>query len=208
MSEVGFGAVGYKSGRLVVCDISRGPAVILNLENIKEHLVSIQGNCYPTSIEFTIQEYGNEGYSSILLLVGTNCGGNLVMFKIVPMGNGGFEVIFADKTAHLNYRTTDAGDSEGSFISQLIPINATNGASAIADMSTFNKLSQGILLPGYVIATSSRDVRVLKLPKQKLSHKVIDDTCLKVSVVNYRDHGVVLAILVKLGLSSFARYHH
>lgn len=199
MSEVGFGAVGYKSGRLVVCDISRGPAVILNLENIKEHLVSIQGNCYPTSIEFTIQEYGNEGYSSILLLVGTNCGGNLVMFKIVPMGNGGFEVIFADKTAHLNYRTTDAGDSEGSFISQLIPINATNGASAIADMSTFNKLSQGILLPGYVIATSSRDVRVLKLPKQKLSHKVIDDTCLKVSVVNYRDHGVVLAILVKTG---------
>ncbi|RCK57682.1 Lethal(2) giant larvae SRO77 [Candida viswanathii] len=199
MSDVGFGAIGYKSGRLVVCDISRGPAVILNLASIKDHLVSIQGNCYPTSIEFTIQEYGNEGYSSILLLVGTNCGGNLVMFKIVPMGNGGFEVVFADKTAHLNYRTTDSGGSEGSFISQLIPINATSGASCVADMATFNKLSQGILLPGYVIATSDRDIRVLKLPKQKLSHKVVDDTCLKVSVVNYRDHGVVLAILAKTG---------
>ncbi|KAL6453987.1 SRO77 Lethal(2) giant larvae protein SRO77 [Candida maltosa Xu316] len=198
MSDIGFAAIGYKSGRLVVCDISRGPAVILNLENIKEHLVSIQGNCYPTSIEFSISEFGNDGYSSILLLVGTNCGGNLVMFKITPMGNGGFAVSFADKTAHLNYRSSE-GDGEGSKISQLIPINSVTGTSAVADMSTFNKLAQGIVIPAYVIVTSDRDVRVLKLPKQKLSHKVVDESCLKASIVNYRDKGVVLAILVKSG---------
>ncbi len=199
MSNVGFGAIGYKSGRLVVCDITRGPAVILNLENIKEHLVSVQGNCYPTSIEFSIQEYGNDGYSSIVLLVGTNCGGNLVTFRITPMGNGGFEVVFADKTAHLNYRTTDASGAEGSCISQIIPINSVTGESAVANMSTFNKLSQGIVIPAYVIATSDREIRVLKLPKQKLSHKVVEDFCLKCSVVNYHNKGIVLAILVKSG---------
>ena len=73
------------------------------------------------------------------------------------------------------------------------------GESAVANMSTFNKLSQGIVIPAYVIATSDRDIRVLKLPKQKLSHKVVEDFCLKCNVVNYHNKGIVLAILVKSG---------
>lgn len=82
MSDSGFAAVGYKSGRLVVCDISRGPAVIFNLDNVKENLVSVTGNCYPTVLEFSIMEFGMDGYSSLVLNVGTNCGGNLLFYKI------------------------------------------------------------------------------------------------------------------------------
>ncbi|EGW30283.1 uncharacterized protein SPAPADRAFT_52383 [Spathaspora passalidarum NRRL Y-27907] len=203
MSKVGFAAIGYKSGRLVVCDISRGPAVILNLERVSEHLSTVTGNCYPTAIEFSIMEYGNDGYSSILLLVGTNCGGNLLVFKINPMGNGGFEVVFATRTIQLNYRTSDPANAEASCISEIIPINSEDGTSAVATMDNFTRLSQGVRIPGYVITTSDRDVRVLSLPKTKLSHKVVEDSCLKCSVVNFRDQGVVLAILVKSGFVKF-----
>ncbi|RLV89407.1 Lethal [Spathaspora sp. JA1] len=203
LSKIGFAAIGYKSGRLVVCDITRGPAVILNLDKVSDHLATITGNCYPTAIEFSIMEYGNDGYSSILLLVGTNCGGNLIVFKITPMGNGGFQVSFATRTIQLNYRTSDAANAEASCISQILPINSDDGSSAVASMDVFGKLSQGIIIPGYVIVTSDRDVRVLTLPKTKLSHKVVEDSCLKCSVVNYHNQGVVLAILVKSG---FVKY--
>ncbi|KAI5956721.1 SRO7 [Candida jiufengensis] len=199
MSDAGFAAVGYKSGRLVVCDISRGPAVIFNCDNIKQNLVSVDGKCYATTMEFTIMEYGMDGYSSLILIVGTNCGGNLIYYKITPMGNGGFKVDFADKTAHLNYRTADGGDAEASKLSQLIPIDAQYGMSAVADPKRFSQLGTGTPIPGFIITVSDRDLRVIKSPKTKLSHKVIDDVCLKASVVQYKDKGVVLAVLVKTG---------
>ncbi|CAK9440227.1 uncharacterized protein LODBEIA_P43270 [Lodderomyces beijingensis] len=199
MSDAGFAAVAYKSGRLVVCDIARGPAVIFNLANVKENLVSVSGNCYITTLEFSIMEYGADGYSSLLLLAGTNCGGSLLYYKITPMGNGGFQVAFADKTTNLNHRSSDGGNVETSKLSQLIPIEAERGASAVASQEMFNKLATGIAISGLVITVSDRDVRVIKSPKTKLAHKVIDDTCLKAAVVQYRDAGVVLAVLVKTG---------
>ncbi|EDK46461.1 conserved hypothetical protein [Lodderomyces elongisporus NRRL YB-4239] len=199
MSDAGFAAVAYKSGRLVVCDISRGPAVIFNLANVREHLVSITGNCYITTLEFAILEYGEDGYSSLMLLVGTNCGGNLLYFKITPMGNGGFEVTFADKSAHLNHRSSDGGDVEASKLLQLIPIESQFGLSAVANQERFNQLASGMPIPGLVVTISDRDIRVIKTPKTKLAHKVYDDSCLKAAVVSYKDKGVMLAVLVKTG---------
>ncbi|KAI3407099.2 SRO7 [Candida oxycetoniae] len=199
MSDAGFAAVGYKSGRLVVCDISRGPAVIFNLANIKENLVSVTGNCYVTSLEFTIMEYGTDGYSSLILIVGTNGGGNLLYYKIMPMGNGGFQVEVADKTTHLNHRSSNDGNPEASKISQVLPIESQYGLSAVADQEKFNRLVEGIPIPGLVITVSDRDIRVINIPKAKLAHKVMDDSCLKATVVQYKDKGVVLAVLVKTG---------
>lgn len=199
MSDSGFAAVGYKSGRLVVCDISRGPAVIFNLDNVKENLVSVTGNCYPTVLEFSIMEFGMDRYSSLVLNVGTNCGGNLLFYKITPIGNGGYQVEFANKTAHLNYRTADGGDAEASKLLQLIPIDAQYGLSTVADEKKFNQLATGVPVPGYIITVSDRDIRVITPPKTKLSHKVVDDVCLKANVVHYKDKGVVLALLVRTG---------
>ena len=198
MSDIGFAAVAYTSGRLVVCDITRGPAIILNLESISEHLVTVTGECYATVVEFSIMEYGQDGYSSVLLHVGTNCGGNLLNFKIVPMGNGGFEVVFTDRTIGLNYKS-GAADPLLLKLDQIIPINAVDGSSAVAEMEIFNKLGQGVVIPGYVVTTSERDLRVLKIPKTKLSHKVVEDSCLRSGVLNFHNNGVMVASLVKTG---------
>lgn len=203
MSNVGFAAIAYKSGRLVVCDITRGPAIIFNCKDIKEFLVSVTGKCYATTLEFSILEYAQEGFSSIILTVGTNCGGNLLIFKIVPLQNGGFEVAFGNKTIGLNYRALSKEDPEKSQIDQIIPINSVNGKTTKSSLEMFRKLAQGVVIPSYFIITSSRDVRVMQLPKTKLSHKVIDETCLSCGVVNIKNEGVALAMLTKSGFIKF-----
>lgn len=196
MSNAGFAAVGYTSGRLVVCDILRGPAVIMNLETITKHLPSVTGECYITALEFAILEYGQDGYSSLLLLVGTNAGGNFLTFKIVPQPNGGFDVAFADKTLGLNYKSTETG---ASGLDKIMPINASNGESAVASLEMFRRLGQNVIIPGYIVVSSPRDLRVLKLPKQKLAHKVVDEKCVACGIVNVRPKGTVLASLTESG---------
>ncbi len=204
-NDVGFGAVAYKSGKLVVCDVTRGPAIILNVELVLQYLPSVKGVCYITTMEFMIAEYGNDGYSSVLLVAGTCAGGNLLMFKIVPQANGAFECVFVDKTLGLNYRALGGGntDPEESRLTQLIPIAVKSGESTVAQLEIFHKLGRGVVIPSYIITASSRDIRVLKLPKQKLSHKVVDDTCLKAGLIRVRGGGVILAVLIKSGFIRF-----
>lgn len=192
----GFGAVAYSSGRLVVCDITRGPAVIFNCKQISELLLA--DPCYATALEFTIMEDGQDGFSLLMLLVGTNGGGHFMLLKIVPMGNGGWKVEFSAKTANLNYRRLSNDDPAQLKLDGLIPVNASTGGLADALNTVFDQLGHGIVVPGYVIATSNRDIRVIKLPKTKLSHKVIDETCLCLGIVHMFG-GTVLACLTRSG---------
>lgn len=203
MSNIGFAAIAYDTGRLIVCDITRGPGIVLNCKNIKEFLVSVSGNCYVTSMEFTIMEYENESHSSIMLVVGTNCGGNLITFKILPTAYGGYEVKFGNKTVGLNHRILSKDDPEKSRIDQIITIDSLRGRSTKSNLDSFKKLSQGLRVPGYTIIASSRDIRVLQLPKGKLAHKVVDETCLRCGVVNIKNEGVALAILTRSGFIKF-----
>lgn len=197
MSNAGFAAIAYKSGRLVVCDIVRGPAIILNLDSVTLHLPSVTEDCYVTAMEFAIMEYGQDGYSSLMLLAGTSAGGNFLIFKIVPLGNGGFEVIFANKTLGLNYKNADSTGI--SCLEKIMPVNASTGESAVATMETFQRLGQNVMIPGLVVTSSSRDLRVLKTPKQKLSHKVVDETVLCSGIVTIKREGAVLASVTKSG---------
>lgn len=197
MCNAGFAAVAYKSGRLIVCDVSRGPAVILNLDNITSHLPSVSSECFVTAIEFAIMEYGQDGFSSLLMFLGTNAGGNFITYKIIPRGNGGFEAVFADKTLGLNYKSADTTGSTG--LDRIIPLNSNNGFSAVATLETFQRLASNILVPGMIVVTSKRDLRVLKTPKQKLSHKVIDESCVCSGVIHLRTGGTALASLTQSG---------
>lgn len=196
MSNAGFGAIAYKSGRLVVCDITRGPAVILNLESIIKHLPSVTGECYITTLEFAIMEYGQDGFSSLILMAGTNAGGNLLLFKIVPLPNGGFDAVFTDKSIGLNYK---GGENSASGLDAIIPVNSANGRSAVATLDLFRRLSQGIVVPGLLLVSSQRDLRVLKTPKQKLAHKVVDEACVGSGIIQFRTKGMALATVTRSG---------
>lgn len=198
MSPAGFAAIGYKSGRLVVCDVTRGPAVIFNEATVATFLPSVSGECFVTTIEFAIMEYGQEGFSSLLMLCGTSAGGNLLVFKIVPLSSGGFDVQLADKTIGLNYRSSENNSENG--LDKIIPVNLSNGSLAVASLDTFQRLAQGVLINGIIVTTSARDIRVLRTPKQKLAHKVIDDECVSSGIIYIRGtKGVVLALLTRSG---------
>lgn len=194
----GFAAVAYKSGRLVVCDISRGPAVIFNEQSLRRFVPSASDGCYATTIEFGIMEYGQDGYSSLLMFVGTNLGGNLLTFKIVPLPSGGFEVSFVEKSIGLIYRNAQQ-EGENPGLEKIIPINSSTGELAVASLETFLKLSQGITIPGLIVTLAKKDIRILKTAKQKLAHKVVDDECIASQVVNFRNKGVAVASLTKSG---------
>lgn len=64
----------------------------------------------------------------------------------------------------------------------------------------FLRLSQGIIVNAIIVTISSRDIRVLKAPKQKLAHKVIDDVCIASGLVTFRGgKGALLAALTRTG---------
>lgn len=195
LTAAGFMAVAYKSGRLVVCDVGRGPAVIMNLDKITQHLQSVTAECFVTSLEFSIMEYGVDGYSSLLLIAGTNAGGNLLFFKVVPQSNGGFDVQFADKLLNLNYKNRDLPAGDASAIDQIMTINESNGELCVASYDMFTRLALNIHVKGYVVVASKRDIRVLKTPKQKLSHKVIDESCTCTGVVCLEKGRAVLGVV-------------
>lgn len=195
MCNAGFAAVAYESGKLIVCDVTRGPAVILNLESISRYVPSAGPDCFATTIEFSIMEYGQDGYSSLIMLVGTNKGGNLLMFKIVPQPNGGFSAEYMDKLIGLVYKHS----GEGGAIEKIMPIDATTGNSAVATLESFQRLGQGKAIPGLVAVGMKRDLRVVKLPKQKVSHKTVDETCVCFGVVRFRDRGHVLGAVTRSG---------
>ncbi|CCF59140.1 hypothetical protein KAFR_0G01070 [Kazachstania africana CBS 2517] len=155
-SNIGFVGIAYSTGTVLLLD-RRGPAVIYmeNLRNISR-IRSLQ----VTSIEFSIMEYGEDGYSSILMLCGTDVG-ELLIYKILPERNGRFCVEFIEAT-----RTNND--------SPIIKIEAfakESGYSCEANILKMQELSKGIPIPGYVITTARNDVRLTKLGRSKVSHK-------------------------------------
>ena len=154
-SNVGFVGISYSEGTLMLID-RRGPAIIY-MENIKNN-GRTKGSVI-TAIEFVVIEYGDDGYSSIIMLCGTNVG-ELLTFKILPNG-GRFEVELVEVV-----QTNDA--------SPVIYIGAfekSSGHSCEATIEKMQMLSTGTPLVGYIVVTTSSDSRVLRIGKSKESHK-------------------------------------
>lgn len=167
-SNVGFVAIGYESGKLIVID-RRGPAVIfsgdisqLSVKKssfLKKSSAGVTKGEYPTCMEFGIYALGDDKYSSIVLSVGSSAG-NLFTFRVLPSSTGAFTVQLEASTSAV----------EGSVLS-VIPINMTRGTSAVAEIQEMNQLAQGVLIPGGVIVVAQNEIRVLKQPKNKLASR-------------------------------------
>ena len=120
-----------------------------------------------------------------------------MVFKLVPQLNGAFAAFYADKMIGLNYKPADGTGETG--IDFIIPVNSSTGESAVATMKDFQRLAQNLHVPGLIMCTSKRDIRALKIPKQKLAHKVINETCLSSGVIQLRDKGAVFATITQSG---------
>lgn len=155
-SNIGFVAVGYEDGTLLVID-RRGPAIIY-FDNISK--VSKERSANVTSIEFSIMEYGDDGYSSILLLCGTDIG-ELLIFKIIPDPSGRFSVQPYDAL-----KATDSGP-----IVALSTFCKDSGVSCRANIPQMQQLSKGFRDFGQIIVTGRTDIRLITPGKSKDTHR-------------------------------------
>lgn len=155
-SNVGFVGIGYQEGTLMVID-RRGPAIIF-MANIND-LCSKHGS-FITSLEFTIMEYGTDGYSSILLLCGTNSG-ELLTFKVLPEAGGRFGVQFVE-----SQRT----NNEGAILS-IDSFSKVTNRSCQAAVPQMTDLKNGVAIPGLVIVSGTNDIRLLKIGRSLESRK-------------------------------------
>lgn len=166
-SHVGFVAIGYENGSVVVID-RRGPALIFSVSlsqlatkksSFMKKAPGTKGGEYPTALEFGIYSLGDDKYSSIVFTVGSSTG-NVYTFRVIPNSNGGYSVQFDSSTA-----------ATETAIKSVIPINMVTGTSAVATMEEMNRLSQGILISGGLIVVSENEIRILRQPKGKLTHR-------------------------------------
>ncbi|CCD25279.1 putative Rab GTPase-binding protein SRO77 NDAI_0E04620 [Naumovozyma dairenensis CBS 421] len=155
-SNVGFVGIAYEDGSILVID-RRGPAVIF-MDNIR-NISGIRGQNI-TAIEFSIMEYGQDGYSSILMFCGTN-NAEILVYRVFPESNGRFAVEFIEFT-----KTNDAGS-----ISKIDTFAKANKISCSATISRMQDLSKGIPIPGYVCISGQSDIRIIKPGKSKESHR-------------------------------------
>lgn len=154
-SNVGFVCIGYQDGTLIVVD-RRGP-VITFVGDIRA-IPKLNGTCV-TYAEFGTMEYGNDGYSSVLLFCGTNAG-DLIIFKLLPNGKGTFDT-----------HCVDCVKTNNSAIFNIDLFSKNTGRSLTANMALLKELSTGVCDPGCAILSSSNEIRVIHPGKSSEYHK-------------------------------------
>ncbi|ANB12255.1 Sro7p [Sugiyamaella lignohabitans] len=188
-SKIGFVAIGYSSGKLVVID-RRGPAIIYealcfqptsSTSSKRRTRTSFTPTTpsstleYPTAIEFGLYAVEDDSYSSIVLSVGSSAG-NVYTFKIVPSANG----YFLDPVGHLSVGPDP--------ILHLQPINMAYGISAVAEPENLDKLAAGVVIPGAIIAITKSEGRVFRQPSSKITHKRFTFNCISAGTSYLREN--------------------
>ncbi|AQZ15509.1 SRO77 (YBL106C) and SRO7 (YPR032W) [Zygosaccharomyces parabailii] len=154
-SNVGFVCIGYYDGTLIVVD-RRGPVVTF-IGNVRT-ISKMSGSCV-TAAEFATMEYGNDGYSSVLLFCGTD-GGDLITFKIIPNGKGTFDT-----------HCVDSAKTNRSSIFKIDPFSKETGRSCVATVALMKALTTGACDHGCIIVSSADEVQMISPGKSSERHK-------------------------------------
>ncbi|KAI9845058.1 MAG: hypothetical protein M1838_001915 [Thelocarpon superellum] len=182
MSDVGFTAVGYSDGTVIIIDL-RGPAIISRSRvnevakpnkrgSIRRSNSQAQATTEsPTVLEFGVMSLETDDYSSILLFVGTDHGRVLTM-KLLPKGGGGYTVQVAGVNA-----------ADGAVLA-ISPVNVENGAAADANPMAVANLRKGLKVNGVILVTTKAGAMIFRPPSAKGAQKIWDSLmCLSAAVV-------------------------
>ncbi|KAL8832949.1 MAG: hypothetical protein Q9170_004630 [Blastenia crenularia] len=190
-SDVGFIAAGFQQGGLAVIDL-RGPAVIYQagLDELsgqakrgsirRSNGQNQQKAEWATCVEFAVMSLEGDGYSSILLFVGTNLG-RLATFKILPEAHGGYSVKFVS-----------SANMEDKVIT-ITPLDSELGDPAEATQTAVAGLRDGRKIDGVLLVVTTSSVKMFRPPVAKGAHKTWDEVfCDAAAVVRYQAAGYAL----------------
>ncbi|GMM37689.1 putative Rab GTPase-binding protein [Saccharomycopsis crataegensis] len=160
-SNIEFAAIAYNDGQIMVVDRRVSDIIFMeNINKISSKRKSTGSLSYVTSIEFGIMKGSEDAkYSSILMFLGTSVG-NLITFQIVPGSS-------PNSRSRFQIKFLSCVDADNSKIRNIIPINADNGASAVAKTQEFAQLGSGVLIKGLILTVSSFGIRLFKSPTHK-----------------------------------------
>lgn len=188
-SNVGFVAIGYQDGHIVIID-RRGPAIIFSesiggnsggmlgsIRSSRNSRHGAQSTPHVTIMEFSICVIDDDEFSSIVLFAGTS-NGELVTYRFIPNGRGGYKVEYVNRI-----RVSDDP------ILSINAIDAERGAAALAFPHIMSKLGQDLLVPGVVVVTSARDVRVIRPSNSKMTHKRLSQYSLVGASISFLREG-------------------
>lgn len=186
-SDIGFVVVGYRSGRIVVID-RRGPAIIYNemlssqassgLSSFRRRstqATNLPSSEYAVCIEIGIYALHDEGYSSIVLSVGTSLG-NVHTLRIVPRQGGSYGV-----------QPVGVFNVAAEPIIKLQSINMAKGSLGTANPQDMALLPQGVVIPGSLFACTATEARIFEQPHSKITHKKLGFNCLSVGLSYVRE---------------------
>ncbi|KAI9728452.1 MAG: hypothetical protein M1828_003853 [Chrysothrix sp. TS-e1954] len=189
VSDVGFVAAGFANGSIIVINM-RGPEIILTASiadflqpskagRFRRHSEAPQ-RTHPTSIEFSVMSAEGDGYSSILLHVGTSAG-HIVTFKLLPQSRTQYKVAYVGFTA-----------LEGSVMA-ILPLSATSGKPAYASQSAVASLPQGFKVDGVLIGVTKTEARMFRPASAKGAHKAWESAmCDSIALAECLDYGMAL----------------
>ncbi|KAK9375049.1 lethal giant larvae like, C-terminal-domain-containing protein [Lipomyces chichibuensis] len=208
-SDIGFLAVGYQFGTLAVVEL-RSMSLIY-LEDVNGLGIDTSNKKFPfrpddrsstqsqgvqleipLSLEFSLMALEGDGFSSIVLSVGTNLG-RLLTLRIIPVRGGAHAVQFVG-----------ALQMKGKVIAT-IPFDTEYGVPAAASPTILQKLPQGIVISGALISVTPDEARVIRLPKSKMTSKSFDDKVLVAGLSLLRQGDTL--VLVCLTASGFIRIY-
>ncbi|CCK68655.1 Rab GTPase-binding protein SRO7 KNAG_0B02130 [Huiozyma naganishii CBS 8797] len=167
ISNIEFLAISYDDSSLIVID-QRNSEVIFD-KRLKE-LNDLKTSNYVTSLNFSIMVCGEDNYSSILLLCGTNTG-SIAVFKVLPHKDS-----FRQDYVKAIQNIVPGG------VKKICTLNEITSDSCDATMWVMSKLVQGPMINGYIIALGAKDLCLFRVGKTKKTVKSFD--------VPIRDAGV------------------
>ncbi|AET39675.1 uncharacterized protein Ecym_4653 [Eremothecium cymbalariae DBVPG len=157
-SNIGFLGIAYDDGSIFVVD-RRGPAIIYmeHLRKLDKHRSS-----YISKIEFFVMTYGDDPYSSILMVCGTDLG-QLIIFKILPDSSGRFSVQPVD-----SLRAIEHGP-----ITNIESFSRDGNIPCKASIQNMQALSKGIQILGSILVSGPKEIKILNFGRAKDHHRVL-----------------------------------
>ncbi|AMD21241.1 HEL039Cp [Eremothecium sinecaudum] len=187
-SNIGFVAIGYEDGTLIVVD--RREPNVMYIESITK--LTKAGSTYFTKVEFCIMSYGEDSYSSILMIGGTNRG-ELIIFKILPTSTGRFTMKPVDSV-------TSVVDGP---VANIEGITNNGNVSCKAVVSTMKNLTEGGRIEGVLIITGPSVVKVLlpglsRVSQTSFRRKIATSGCSFITYKNGEEESINVGVFVVL----------
>lgn len=177
-SAIKITVVAYQDGTLFVLDYNNDKSLeTIYCGNISELKVTKSG--YITAVDLSVQQFGSDKYSSILLTCGTDIG-ELIYFKILPSTGCSYRVQFTNIIEAVCFEP----------IKEIHSYELTSLKSCKANLNSLQKMEDSEIVKGHLVVVSKKEFCDLKPgnPNVNRIHKTILGEIISSKICYHQNH--------------------